>query len=27
VDEAVARKARRILIGAGEPVPGSGSSH
>jgi (S)-citramalyl-CoA lyase len=27
VDEAVARKARRILIAAGEPVPGSGSSH
>ena len=26
VDEAVARKARRILIAAGEPVPGSGSS-
>jgi (S)-citramalyl-CoA lyase len=27
VDEAVARKARRILIAAGEPVPGSASSH
>jgi (S)-citramalyl-CoA lyase len=27
VDEAVARKARRILIAAGEPVPGSGPSH
>jgi (S)-citramalyl-CoA lyase len=27
VDEAVARKARRILIAAGETVPGSGSSH
>jgi (S)-citramalyl-CoA lyase len=27
VDEAVARKARRILIAAGEPVPGSDSSH
>jgi (S)-citramalyl-CoA lyase len=27
VDEAVARKARRILIAAGEKVPGSGSSH
>ncbi len=27
VDEAVARKARRILVAAGEPVPGSGSSH
>jgi (S)-citramalyl-CoA lyase len=27
VDEAVARKARRILIAAGEPVPGRGSSH
>ena len=27
VDEAVARKARRTLIAAGEPVPGSGSSH
>ncbi len=27
VDEAVARKARRILSAAGEPVPGSGSSH
>jgi len=27
VDEAVARKARRILIAAGEPVPGSGSAH
>ena len=27
VDEAVARKARRILIAAGESVPGSGSSH
>ena len=27
VDEAVARKARRILIAAGEPVSGSGSSH
>jgi (S)-citramalyl-CoA lyase len=27
VDEAVARKARRILIAAGEPVPRSGSSH
>jgi (S)-citramalyl-CoA lyase len=26
VDEAVARKARRILTAAGEPVPGSGSS-
>jgi (S)-citramalyl-CoA lyase len=26
VDEAVARKARRILVAAGEPVPGSGSS-
>jgi (S)-citramalyl-CoA lyase len=26
VDEAVARKARRILIAIGEPVPGSGSS-
>jgi (S)-citramalyl-CoA lyase len=26
VDEAVARKARRTLIAAGEPVPGSGSS-
>jgi (S)-citramalyl-CoA lyase len=25
VDEAIARKARRILIAAGEPVPGSGS--
>jgi (S)-citramalyl-CoA lyase len=27
VDEAVARKARRILVAAGESVPGSGSSH
>jgi (S)-citramalyl-CoA lyase len=27
VDEAVARKARRILIAAGDPVPSSGSSH
>jgi (S)-citramalyl-CoA lyase len=27
VDEAVARKARRILIAAGEPPPGSGTSH
>jgi (S)-citramalyl-CoA lyase len=27
VDEAVARMARRILIAAGEKVPGSGSSH
>ena len=27
VDEAVARKARRILIAAGGPVPGSGSSN
>jgi (S)-citramalyl-CoA lyase len=27
VDEAVARKARRILSAAGEPVPGSSSSH
>jgi (S)-citramalyl-CoA lyase len=27
VDEAVARKARRILSAAGEPVPGSDSSH
>jgi (S)-citramalyl-CoA lyase len=27
VDEAVARKAHRILIAAGEPLPGSGSSH
>jgi hypothetical protein len=27
VDEAVARKARRILIAAGELVPGSGPSH
>jgi len=27
VDEAVASKARRILIAAGEPVPGSGSAH
>ena len=27
VDEAVARKARRILIAAGEPVPGSNTSH
>jgi (S)-citramalyl-CoA lyase len=27
VDEAVARKARRILSAAGESVPGSGSSH
>src|SRR5271163_3147198 len=27
VDEAVARKARRVLIASAEPVPGSGSSH
>jgi (S)-citramalyl-CoA lyase len=27
VDEAVARKARRVLAAAGEPGPGSGSSH